>query len=304
MLFMINFLIGISYLVGQDYTKSGAGVIEYKVAKGAPVSLEIQSYRGNLQWQQSANGTTWQNWPDETKSKLDFDASQEVYIRLSVTSENCSPIYSSTAHVVTYTSPIVETQDVMIVLVSEAQCGGTVISEGGDPVTARGICWAKSIDPTLANEHTINGNGTGTFTTLLDGLSPETPYFFRAYASNGAGTSYGLTKQFTTNQAVTLPTITTSNITSITDTTAICGGDVTNEGGTAVQLRGICWNTTGNPTISDNSTVDGAGFGEFISNLTGLTKGTTYYVRAYASKCVGTSYGEQKQFTTSGGSVN
>jgi hypothetical protein len=304
LLFSMVLMIGNSYVCGQDYTKNGNSVIEYKVVKGGPVSLEIQTYRGNLQWQQSANGTTWQDWRDETKSKLDFDAGQDVYIRLSVTSENCSPVYSTAAHIVTFTSPIVETQEVMAVLVSEAQCGGKVISDGGDPVSERGICWSKSADPTLVNEHTSNGTGIGPYNTLLEGLTPQTPYFFRAYATNSAGTSYGVVKQFTTNQEVTLPTVTTSNVSLITDTTAICGGNVTNEGGTAVQVRGICWNTTGDPTISDNVTVDGSGFGEFVSTLTGLTKGTTYYVRAYASKCVGTSYGEQKQFTTSGGSVN
>ena len=90
----------------------------------------------------------------------------------------------------------------------------------------------------------------------------------------------------------------TNEVTEITANSAKCGGNVTDDGGRDVTLRGVCWSTSPNPTINDNYTVDGSGEGEFISNMTGLTPNTTYYVRAYATNRAGTSYGEQMSFTT------
>lgn len=95
------------------------------------------------------------------------------------------------------------------------------------------------------------------------------------------------------------PTVTTNtSITSITCSTAVSGGDVTSDGGATVTARGVCWNTSTNPTTSNSKTTDGTGTGAFTSNITGLTTGTTYYVRAYATNSVGTSYGSNVTFTS------
>ena len=99
-------------------------------------------------------------------------------------------------------------------------------------------------------------------------------------------------------QNINLPTITTIAASSITATTAISGGTITNDGGAAVIARGVCWSTSPNPTISDNYTFDGTGIGNFTSNITGLTAGITYYVRAYATNAGGTAYGNEILFTT------
>jgi len=97
---------------------------------------------------------------------------------------------------------------------------------------------------------------------------------------------------------LTTPTVTTTAVSSITTTTAESGGNVTNDGGASVTARGVCWSTSENPTISDSKTTDGTGTGEFTSSITGLSPGTTYYVRAYATNSAGTGYGEQRSFTT------
>jgi hypothetical protein len=96
------------------------------------------------------------------------------------------------------------------------------------------------------------------------------------------------------------PIVTTDPVINIAVPTATGGGDVLDGGGTpAITARGICWNTTGSPTIvSDPFTVDGSGFGTFVSTLTGLTNGQTYYVRAYATNSVNTYYGGTVTFTT------
>jgi hypothetical protein len=74
---------------------------------------------------------------------------------------------------------------------------------------------------------------------------------------------------------------------------ASSGGEVTFSGFATVTARGVCWNTTGNPSIADSKTTNGTGFGVFTSSITGLTANTTYYVRAYATNSQGTAYGEQ-----------
>ncbi len=85
---------------------------------------------------------------------------------------------------------------------------------------------------------------------------------------------------------------------SSTETTANLSSTIATTGGKAINDRGICWSTTANPTLADNTTVDGSGKGSFNSAITGLTKGTTYYVRAYATNDIGTSYGTEMSFTT------
>ena len=97
---------------------------------------------------------------------------------------------------------------------------------------------------------------------------------------------------------ITLPEVTTENISGITQTTAVSGGNVKNNGGAEVTARGVCWGTTEMPTISPNKTSNGTGNGAFASSITGLTANTKYYVRAYATNSEGTSYGNEVKFTT------
>ena len=94
------------------------------------------------------------------------------------------------------------------------------------------------------------------------------------------------------------PTITTTGISSLTTNSADCNSEVTGSGGAIVTGRGVCWSTTHNPTLEDAHTVDSSGTGTFFSQLTGLSQGTTYYVRAYATNLAGTGYSEEICFTT------
>ena len=110
-----------------------------------------------------------------------------------------------------------------------------------------------------------------------------------------------------TNQTFTItinllevPTLTTTAASGVTNTTATLGGNVTNNGGAAVTERGIVYNTTGTPNVDDDSKVQiGSGDGSFSDEITGLTAGTEYFVRAYAINSEGTSYGGVESFTTS-----
>jgi uncharacterized protein (TIGR02145 family) len=95
-----------------------------------------------------------------------------------------------------------------------------------------------------------------------------------------------------------VPVLTTADVTEITQTTAMSGGNITDVGGTIVTARGVCWNTSQNPNISDSKTEDGAGAGSFTSSISGLEPNTTYYVRAYATNSAGTGYGSAMTFTS------
>jgi hypothetical protein len=98
-------------------------------------------------------------------------------------------------------------------------------------------------------------------------------------------------------RAISLPAISTTQVTSVNSTSGVSGGHISNDGGTPITSKGICWDTSPNPTIASvTKTNDGSGLGSFGSNLTGLTSGTVYYVRAYAVNSFGTSYGAQFTF--------
>ncbi|MCK4304505.1 MAG: PD40 domain-containing protein, partial [Candidatus Eisenbacteria sp.] len=103
-----------------------------------------------------------------------------------------------------------------------------------------------------------------------------------------------------TVMATGVPTVTTTAVSSITSNSAFSGGNVTSNGGASVTARGVCWSTSANPTTSDNHTSDGTGTGSFTSSITGLSPNTTYHVRAYATNSVGTGYGSEETFTTTG----
>ena len=176
-----------------------------------------------------------------------------------------------------------------------AVSGGNIINDNGGSVTARGVCWSIDQNPTTANDKSVDGIGIGPYTSTITGLTVSTTYYLRAYATNNAGTSYGNEISFKT---IVLPSLTTSPASTIGATFAVSGGNILDDGGAIVLERGVCWSTTANPTILDSKTTDGTGTGTFTSLISGLTAFRNYYVRAYATNNIGTTYGVQVSFTT------
>jgi hypothetical protein len=195
------------------------------------------------------------------------------------------------------TRPIVETVNVAESRYSEAVVNASVTDGGSELILARGVVVATHAAPSLQDEVWFSGAGSGSFSVRCDGLAPSTTYYVRAFATNALGTSYGSALSFTT-KALTVPTLATQAVSNVTNTTAISGGSITDDGGTAILARGICWSPSPDPTLAAECATEGAGTGSFIAMMTGLGANSTYHVRAYATNAQGTSYGEDRPFTT------
>jgi len=193
--------------------------------------------------------------------------------------------------------PVVTMAEVSEITRTSIKTGGNVTSDGGAEIIVAGICWSTSPSASVRDKHTNDGFDIGPFSTNLTGLAPNTKYYIRAYAVNSVGVSYSSETSFTTNP-VSGATITTAEVTEITSNSAVSGGTITADGGSPVIARGVCWSTSQNPTTDDAKTSDGSGSGSFISSLTRLLPSTTYYIRAYATNSVQTSYGNTLSFTT------
>ena len=192
--------------------------------------------------------------------------------------------------------PAVTTTAVTGLTLTTATTGGTFSSVGVSPVTASGVCWATTANPTIANSKTAENATSGTFISSLTGLTASTTYYVRAYATNLAGTAYGPEVTFTT---LNLPTVTTTAISNVASTSASSGGTLGSNGGTTILANGVCWSTTTGPTVAlSTKTTDTVG-ATWTSNITGLTSATTYYVRAYATNSMGTAYGAEVSFLAS-----
>lgn len=144
-----------------------------------------------------------------TQQVTGLSDSTTYYWRASATNSNGTSSYSSVWQFTTAsrgTPSTVTTSPITSITSSSASGGGNVTSQGSSSVTARGVCWSTSQNPTTANSKTSDGSGTGGFTSSITGLSASTPYYVRAYATNSAGTSYGSQVSFTTTTSVTTGT--------------------------------------------------------------------------------------------------
>jgi hypothetical protein len=153
-----------------------------------------------------------------------------------------------------------------------------------------------------ADQSPVTGNTINNVSATLTGLTGGTNYCFRVKAVNSSGTSYGDNNTFNSAQH---PVLITTPVSEITETTAISGGNITNDGGAPITDRGVYWSQSlpirffgSGKQPSSPHTHDGAGSGSFLSNLTGLQPSKTYYVRSYAVNSAGMALGDLISFTT------
>lgn len=166
----------------------------------------------------------------------------------------------------------------------------------------KGICWSTSANPNRfldPYEAALDTNKT-TYSITVDPLVASTIYYVRAYIKLDATDVRYSTNiiQFTTLSGAPV-SINTTAISNVGSTTATSGGTITDNASYPTLQKGVCWNTTGLPTISNSRTTDGPGGGTFVSSITGLSIATTYYVRSYCTNAAGTFYGNAlAPFTT------
>ena len=115
-----------------------------------------------------------------------------------VTRQQYQPYFGTIEVVIPATVPTVTTTAISDIDKTTATGGGNVTADGGATVTERGICWSTSQNPTISGSHTTDGTGTGSFTSAMTGLTANTTYYVRAYATNSVGTAYGEVVSFTT----------------------------------------------------------------------------------------------------------
>ncbi len=188
--------------------------------------------------------------------------------------------------------------------ISAIEIGGTtatiqaeLLTDGGASIEKLGICYNMSGEPTINDSIVLSSeNKIGIFQCAIDHLSGATTYYVRAFATNVNGTVYS--DQISIRTETTTATVVTSQATNVSYTSAIVGGNVTEDGGAEVTERGVVYSTNQSPTTEDSKVASGSGLGEFTCNLTDLQDGTTYYARAYAINKKGISYGEEVSFTT------
>ncbi len=200
-----------------------------------------------------------------------------------------------------YAAPTVSTGTVGAITNISAAGGGEITDLGSASATSHGVCWNTGGSPTTADDCNNLGaaSATGAFTAFLTGLAPGSTYYVRAFATNSSGTGYGDQVSFTTSGSPgsTVPVISTLATTNISGTTALGHGTVTDVGGCDITDKGVCWNSTGGPTLATAAhSSGGSGSSAFSALASGLTQNTSYYIRAYATNCYGTSYGDVRSF--------
>ncbi len=189
--------------------------------------------------------------------------------------------------------PVLNNPQVSRILNSTAVCSFTVNSTGGTSVIEKGICWSLNENPTVNNNKVVSTSLLAASEINLTGLTPQTSYFVRAYAINSAGINYSNQIQFTTNN-FTVPTVKTLSANYNASTNKInCVVNISANGGCSLTERGICWSTKPNPTIADSKFSSGITVGQFYGLISDVNINNKYYIRGFATNCIGTAYGEE-----------
>jgi len=200
------------------------------------------------------------------------------------------------------TLPIVTTLTNKTVTTSNAILNINVSSDGGALLQSKGIIIGSNANLDLSNYLQINSNSTpdtGNFSFQFSNLTPGSLYYYRSFATNSVGTTYGVVQSFST--LATTPSLILSNAYNITQSGATFSISSINDGGSNITSRGIVWDVSPNPTLNLSNIIQNglSGNSNFSTTLSSLNFNSTYYIRAYATNALGTSYSNQIVFTTS-----
>jgi hypothetical protein len=190
--------------------------------------------------------------------------------------------------------PIVDTYTVKDITCFSAVPSGQVLSNGGQEVIKRGICYGTEPRPKIEGMHVELGSGVGPFECKLTDLLPDTRYYVCAYAVCTKGVYYGDQLVFDTKE---LPmAVRTIGVSDVTASRVMAKGEVIRDGGLEVTECGFCWGKEHNPSIEGLHIKASVGVGTFSYYFSGLEKGQTHYVRAYAVNEEGVAYGDELEF--------
>jgi len=308
----------INRLNNQDYTPPSAidnvSVISANqtlcfTPTGLAIS-DIAANSANISWTAGGSEINWQITTDITSTPIDVNntpfyqlngltsnTNYTVYVRANCGNGSYSPWVSQTFTTTTppYQLPTVTTAQQIGTTQTSTTLNGSYI-EGTNPILVKGFQWKQS----SASSWTTVSVSTGTtpFIYALNGLVASTQYDFRAYVETSLDTTYGTTLQFTT-LANTPPTVTTTPITNITQTTATFNGTIA-QGTEPIQARGFEYKLTTTSTWVGAIDVSASGIATISANATGLTASTQYDVRAYVQTASGRTYGNVENFITQG----
>src|SRR5664280_2153296 len=193
--------------------------------------------------------------------------------------------------------PVIATASVSDITGTAAVSGGEISSEGSSTIISRGVCWSKETGPTLANNKTVDGTGSGSFSSDLTGLDGATGYYVRAYASNSTGIGYGMEIEF--NTAGRPPSAIGMTATNIGATTVTLNGSVTaNFLLTKVTFEYGTTANYGDSLTASQSQVKGGTASVVNADIKGLISATIYHFRVKAVNSLGTTYSDDTTFIT------
>lgn len=240
--------------------------------------------------------------PISFESKITpLTAGKTYYVRAYATNEKGTGYGETMSVTVPADLPVVTTAQIVSVTQNSAVSGGTVVSDGGNSILERGLCWGTS-PGVNADANVIKDPEAkiGSFTSKIEGLVSGEKYYIRAYAKNSSGIGYGDELSFSTLAGAA--TVTTVSITDISSSSAKVSGMILGNGGGSIASYGFCYSTSHSPTTGNNKVVCGTSdhIGSFSGTIDGLSVSTVYYVRAYAVNEAGTAYGEELSLTTGG----
>ena len=193
--------------------------------------------------------------------------------------------------------PTLTTSEVTNITGTTAISGGTITDEGSGTIVERGICWSEELKPTVVDSRTIEGGGDGTFASDMTNLDGGTTYYVRAYATNEAGTGYGMALSFKT--LGDKPIAITHSPTNVSSSGVTLNGAVNpNYLSTVITFEYGTTTSYGQTITSTQSPVEGNNLLNVNADISGLAPGTTYHYRIVTVNSVGTSNGNDITFTT------